>query len=192
MKKFTIASLIGALIIFIWSFLSWTMLPIHLHTFHYTPKQDTVVNVLNKSLPSTGVYMTPMADNRNVGLFDSKYREADENMMKTMVGKPSAIIFYTASNGPMNPMQFVIGLLLDLFAVVFAIVLFVMAKDKLNTFFMRWWMFIVIGVLISLNTYLIEWNWMYYPWHYIKGMVLDVLVEWGLCGAWLAWYLGRS
>ena len=191
MKKFIIASLVGALIIFIYSSLSWMMSPVHMHTFRYAPKQDSIMNALNKLMPGPGAYMMPLADNRKVGMFDSKYREEEETNMKAMVGKPSAVIFYTVGKA-MNPMQVIKGFLLNLFTVIFAVILFAMAKDKLNTFFMRWWMFIVIGFIVAFNSHLLEWNWMGYPWHYIKGFVIDTIMEWGLCGAWLAWYLGRN
>jgi len=191
MKKFTIATIVGALIIFIYSAMSWMISPLHTRTFHYTPKQDSIMSVLNHSSLSDGAYLMPSADNRTASPFDSKYRAAVENNMKTNANKPYAVIFYGMSKD-MDPMQYVIGILLDLFAVMFAVVIFAMAKDKLTTFFMRWWLFLVIGFIITLNSHLVEFNWMQYPWHYIKGMVVDTIMEWGLCGAWLAWYLGRN
>lgn len=191
MKKFIIASIVGMLIMFIYSTLSWTILPVHAHTFHYTPKQDSIMKMLNSSLPGEGAYMMPIADNRGVGMMDSKHREEEEAIMKANVGKPMAVIFYSTGQA-MNPMQIVLGVLYNLFTVVFAVVIFVMAKDKLKTFFMRWWFFIVIGFIVALNSYFLELNWMQYPWHYIKGFIVDVIMEWGLCGAWLAWYLRRA
>jgi hypothetical protein len=190
MKKFTIATLVGAIILFIYSSLSWMVSPLHIHTFHYAPKQDSIMNFLGNNLPGEGAYLLPTTDNRNVGMFDSKYREATEDNMKKNENKPIAVVFYSLSD-KMSPMQIVMGFLIDLFAVMFAVVIFVMAKDKLNTFFMRWWMFLLIGFIVALNSHLMELNWMHYPWHYMKGMVVDTIVEWGLCGAWLAWYLGR-
>ena len=192
MKKFTIATLVGTIIIFIWSALSWTMLPVHLRSFHYTPKQDSVMNVLNSSLPGSGAYLLPSADNRNVGMFDSKYREAMEDNMKKAEGKPFAMIFYWNETFRMDPMQFILGFLFDMFSVMFAVVIFVMAKDKFNTFFMRWWVFIMIGALVAFNAHMVEWNWLHFQWHFIKGMVIDDVMGWSLCGAWLAWYLGKA
>lgn len=191
MKKFIIGSLVGAVIIFVYSSLSWMMSPVHMHSFHYTPKQDSIMKVLNNSGLSEGMYMMPTLDNRNAGAFDSKYRDEEEKYMKENMGKPFAMILYSPGKN-MNACQFIWGFLFNLFAVVFALVIFVMAKDKLTTFFMRWWLFIVIGFIVALNSYLLEWNWMYFPWHYIKGMLIDVFVEWALCGAWLAWYLRKA
>src|ERR1700722_13453092 len=151
MKKFTIATLVGAIILFVYSSLSWMVSPLHIHTFHYAPKQDSIMNFLSNNLPGEGAYLLPTTDNRNVGMFDSKYREATEDNMKKNENKPIAVVFYSLSD-KMSPMQIVMGFLIDLFAVMFAVVIFVMAKDKLNTFFMRWWMFLLIGFIVALNS----------------------------------------
>jgi hypothetical protein len=39
MKKIFIGSLVGGIILFIWSFIAWGVSPMHLHTFMYTPAQ---------------------------------------------------------------------------------------------------------------------------------------------------------
>ncbi len=92
----------------------------------------------------------------------------------------------------MSPFQPVIGILLNLFAVMGAVILLAMSKDKLKTFFMRWWAVMLIGFIVALNSYLLEWNWMQFPWHFIKGEVIDTFMEWGLCGVWLAWYFREA
>ncbi len=97
MKKFIIGSLVGTVLIFVWSFASWELLPIHVHSFNYTPKQDSILKVLDASLPTSGAYMLPAADNRKVESVTSDYRNASEKNMKDMVGKPGAIIFFNSS-----------------------------------------------------------------------------------------------
>jgi hypothetical protein len=192
MKKFIIASLVGTLIIFLWSAISWTALPIHTHSFRYTPKQDSIMKVLTGSSLETGEYMMPMVDNRNVGMFDKEAMKKHEEMMKNNVGKPFAMIMYNKEGISMDPCQFIIGLLVDLFAVMCVVILLVMAREKLTTFFMRWWAVMIIGFVVALNSYMLEWNWLHYPWHFLKGEIIDTFVEWGLCGAWLSWYIGRK
>ncbi len=186
MKKFIIASLVGAIIIFVWSALSWMFLPVHTHSMRYTPKQDTILNVLNSSSLETGVYEIPGVDNRNIGMWkDGNY------MNKKNEGKPFAMIIYGKGGKVMNPCQMITGLVIDLLAVMAAVILLAMSKDKLKTFFMRWWAVMLIGFIVALNSYLLEWNWMQFPWHFIKGEVVDTFMEWGLCGVWLAWYFRK-
>ncbi|HTB32644.1 MAG TPA: hypothetical protein VK808_11490 [Bacteroidia bacterium] len=189
MKKFIIGSLVGTVLIFVWSFLSWEMLPIHVHSFNYTPKQDSVMKMLDRALPASGAYMLPTADNRKVESVTSDYKKAMDQNMKDMAGKSSAIIFYTKQTPGMDPMQIVRGLLIDLFAVMSAAIILLLAEDKLRTFFMRFWVILLIGFIVALNSYLLDWNWMGFPWHFIKRQLVDICVEWSLVGLWLAWYL---
>lgn len=188
MKKFIIGSLVGTVLIFVWSFLSWEMLPIHVHSFNYTPKQDSVLRMLDRALPASGAYMLPAVDNRKVESVTSDYRAAQEKNMKDMVGKSGAIIFYNKSNSAMDPMVMVRGILIDLFAVMSAIIILMLGRDRLNSFFMRFWVILLIGFIVALNSYLLDWNWMGFPWHFIKRELIDVLAEWTLVGLWLAWY----
>lgn len=193
MKKFIVASFVGALIIFIWSALSWIILPVHTHSFRYTPKQDTIMSVLNKSSLDEGAYMLPSPDNRSLGMMkDEKYNKEMEEMNTKNEGKPFAMVIYAKAGKAMSSAQFIIGIVLDLLAVMGAVILLVMSKDKLKTFFMRWWAVMVIGFIVALNSYCIEWNWMQFPWHFIKGEVIDTFMEWGLCGLWLAWYFRKA
>ncbi len=189
MKKFIIGSVVGTLIIFIWSFASWKILPIHVHSFNHTPAQDTVLKVLDKALPTSGSYLLPNPDNREVESVTPEYKAADKKNMTEMVGKPSAIIFFTKKTGAMDPMQIVRGLIIDLFAVMSACIILMLTTDRLKTFFMRWWIIMLIGFIVALNSYMLDWNWMGFPWHFIKRELIDVFVEWGLVGLWLAWFL---
>ena len=193
MKKFIIASLVGAIIIFVWSALSWMFLPVHTHSMRYTPKQDTILSVLNNSSLETGVYEIPGVDNRNIGMWkDANYMNEMKDMNKKQEGKPFAMIIYGKGGKVMNPCQMITGLVIDLLAVMAAVILLAMSKDKLKTFFMRWWAVMLIGFIVALNSYLLEWNWMQFPWHFIKGEVVDTFMEWGLCGLWLAWYFRET
>ncbi len=189
MKKFIIGSLVGTLLMFVWSFLSWAVLPVHVHSFNYTPKQDSVMKMLDMALPASGAYMLPNVDNRNVESVNSAYMKAMDQNEKDMIGKSNAIIFYTKQTPAMDPMQIVKGLLIDLFAVMGAAIILALAEDKLRTFFMRFWIVLLIGFIVALNSYMLDLNWMGFPWHFIKRELVDVFMEWGLVGLWLAWYL---
>lgn len=192
MKKLIIGSLVGTIIIFVWSAMSWMVLPIHTQSFWYTPNQDSIMKNLSANLTETGAYMIPTVDNRTCGMFDAKYQEDVEKHMKECIGKPSAIVIYTSKNEAMNGSMFAFGFLFDFIAVLCAVIILAAAGDKLHSFYQRWWMVMLIGVAIAMQGKLLDWNWMSFPWHFIRGSVIDIVVQWGLCGAWLAWYLGRK
>ena len=58
MKKL-IGSLVGAILVFAWQFLSWTMLKLHEKEAKYTSGQDSVLTYLSSALKEDGIYMLP-------------------------------------------------------------------------------------------------------------------------------------
>ena len=54
MKKSLIGAIVGGIIIFIWQFLSWTLINLHKPAQQYTEKQEAVMAVLNSNLEEGG------------------------------------------------------------------------------------------------------------------------------------------
>ena len=188
MKKLLIGSFVGAIILFFWGFLSWAILPIHLHTYSYTPAQDSILQILADNNMEDGAYAMPMADNRNVAAFDSKYQEESANLMKENAGKPMATVFYLKDGYRMN---LPLGFLINFIAVFAACLLLVPAFTTVSTFFQRWWLALVVGLLINACGPMIGYNWLGMPWNYTAAMILDNFLNWGVTGLWLAWYFKR-
>jgi hypothetical protein len=58
MKRSLLGAIVGGLLIFIWQMLSWTVLDLHRPAQDYSPKQDSIMAVLNGTLTEGG-YMMP-------------------------------------------------------------------------------------------------------------------------------------
>jgi len=191
MKKIFIGSLVGAVILFVWSFVAWALSPMHLHTFMYTPAQEAVLRILAENNTESGAYYLPMADNRGVTGMDHAYQEASQKVMTENAGKPSATIFYLKEGVPMSMGFLVRGFFIDLIAVLAAVILLAPAYAASPTFFGRWWLSLMVGLLISAASPLIEFNYMGFPWSYTLDIITDIFVNWGLVGLWLAWYFRK-
>jgi hypothetical protein len=189
MKKLLIGSFVGSVILFIWSFLAWAVLPIHLHTYNYTPVQDSVLKILADGNMKEGAYSLPMADNREVKSFDSNYQQEAQKIMEAYAGKPMATLFYLEEGYNMNIPR---GFLFDFIAVFAACIILVPAFTTTNSFFQRWWLTLVVGLLINAAGPLINFNWLGMPWNYTVDIVLDNFLNWGITGLWLAWWFGRK
>lgn len=50
MKKLIVGALVGGIIVFIWSFLSWGLLNLHSAGQQYTPKQDSILAYLRNTV----------------------------------------------------------------------------------------------------------------------------------------------
>ena len=87
MKKYFIAALVGGIILFIWQFLTWSLINFHESTQQYTPKQDAIMNVLKSEGLEEGGYMMPM-------LPKTATMEEWQQFMKNAEGKPWASIQY--------------------------------------------------------------------------------------------------
>jgi hypothetical protein len=192
MKRIFIASLVGAVILFVWSALSWMVMPTHLHSFIHTPSQDSILGVLKNAGLETGAYMLPSADNRSVSAFDPEYQKQCKEMMESTVGKPAATIFYVSTVHAMGAMQLLKGFLYNLIAVFCACMLLSLAYQSNASFLMRWWMVMLIAIIYIMQGPMSGHNWMFEPWHYTKGFIYDAIIGWGLAGLWIAKYLKKD
>ena len=180
MKKIIIGSLVGTVVMFIWSNLAWMVLPIHANTYMYTPAQDNVLKVLAESNLETGTYGLPSGPTR-------------EEMMKAhkdAAGKSGAAIFYVKTVPEMGASMMLVGFIFGFIGVLAACLL--LAANMNGTFFSRWWMVMMVAVVVIFHKDLMNWNWSGYSWEYTRDMVLDTALGWAITGVWLSWWFGRK
>ena len=84
MKTLAIASIVGAVILYIYLALAHVVLPIHDTDFKYTPAQDNILAVLNASNLEEGFYFVPY-------LPPGSTREEKMKHGEAMMGKPERI-----------------------------------------------------------------------------------------------------
>ncbi len=180
MKKQLIASLVGGLILFIWQFLSWTMLPTHKSLYTYTPNEGKILESLGQNLGAEGTYMLP-------SLPANATPEQHEAMMRDAPGKPWAMVSYHQAMEMNMGMNMFRGFAIDFLAVW----LLVWLLMKVNGFNMG------TAVQASLAVGFIG----YLTICYLRsiwfeegsiGYLVDTVVSWGIVGAWLGWWLARE
>ncbi|MFY9464475.1 MAG: hypothetical protein WAP48_05275 [Sediminibacterium sp.] len=181
MKKTIIGSIVGALILFMWQFLSWTALDLHGSTQEYTPKQDSIMAFLSANLEKQGGYYLPRAPKG--ASFEEMEKLAAEN-----VGKPWVSIQYH------NELDYNMGLsmgrafLVDILLVWMLI--WVMGKFAKNDFTTTFFASLIVGVFAYLNSNYTLHIW--YPQFDIRAYLIDAVAMWGLTGIWLGWWLNRK
>jgi len=188
MKKILIGSLVGAVIFFVWSMLAWTISPLHYHTFMYTPAQDSILKALEQNNVPTGAYLMPTVDNRTVGQYDPQYHKDMERVMEESKGKPMATVYYLRDGYQMGSMTFIRGFFFDFLATLAASIILLPGMMAMRTFFGRWWLALIVGLLISASGPLIQFNWMGMPWNFTFDMVIDNFLNWAIIGLWFASY----
>lgn len=187
MKKNIIALLVATVILFVWQTLSWMVLPVHNGFTKYSPADKEVLTVLNNSLTEDGMYYMPGKDPAK-----TYTAEEEEKYMQECVGKPVAMVFYSKSFPGMQPTVMLKGVLLNMVAVLMAIGIVNMAVKAGATPLARFLSVLSLAVFSIFQGALMNWNWWYFPWHFLRGSVIDMLVGWSLCGLFLSWYLGKA
>lgn len=180
MKKQLIATLVGALILFIWQFLAWALLPVHQAEYGYTPNQDKIIEVLSQNLTEEGTYMLPLPA-------PGSSREEQEAIMQSHMGKPWAHVSYYKSMDTSMGMNMFRGFTIDLVAVWLLIwLLSGVSNLSIATVVPKAWAIGIIGYLTI--------PYLYSIWFETNslGHLVDALVSWGLVGAWLGWWLPRG
>ena len=181
MKKYLIGSVIGAIIIFAWQGLSWMVMGVHDSSMKYHPAQKEIMDVISANITEDGLYMMPSAQTK----------KEQEAMMKEMEGKPWVSVIYHKSFNGDTTMRLIRAFLIDVFLVISLI--YILMRGGTVPIPRR-----VFSGAVALGLAFFLWSpymghvWFDLPWHMIKGDLIDALVAWSLCGAWLGWWLNRK
>jgi hypothetical protein len=180
MKKWVIGSLVGAIIIFAWQAASWMFLGIHDSQMKYTPAQNEIMSVLSSNIKEDGLYMLPSAATK----------DEMEAMKKNMEGKPWASVIYHHTWKDNMTMQMIRGFLVCFVMVLLLVI--ALSKGGMPNFMGFLTGSLAVGVLTFLWGPYMGHIWFDLPWHMIRGEIIDSIVAWGLCGAWLGWWMNKK
>jgi hypothetical protein len=180
MNKIFLGALVGSIILFAWQSLSWTALGIHDNTFQYSPAQDTLIHVMEKNLSVPGQYLIPMPA-------EGTTEEEKESFRRSREGKPWAVVTYHSyyNLDMLGPLAR--GWLISLCCVlILCINIQQFQRIKFGRILLTSISYGLVGFLfISYNNHI----WFSTPWTVLTGELIDSLMGWGLCGAWLGlWY----
>jgi lipopolysaccharide export LptBFGC system permease protein LptF len=183
MKKFIIGSLVGAVLLFAWQSLSWTVFHFHEKAYQYTSSQDTLLSQIGNNLKEEGQYIVPTLP---AGSDYKSMQEFDKNMQ----GKPWAVVAYHKAYKSDMVMQVARGFLVCLFCVMMCCVIIGRLGSK------RFGSIFATTLYLGIICFLFVWYnghiWMYTGWEVLKPELLDDLVGWGLTGLWLGWWYSRK
>jgi hypothetical protein len=180
MTKQVIAVLVSAIILFLWQFLSWSVLGVHQSEFKYTPNEEKILEFLAETLGEEGTYMLP-------GVPPGTSMEQEQALMQAHEGKPWAHISYHQSMSMAMGMNLVRGFAADLFAAFLLVWLLLKFEDrKLSTI-------LTASIAVGLTGFLTI-SYLNSIWFETSslGYLIDTVVQWGVVGLWLGWWLPRG
>ncbi len=179
MKKSLLAALVGGIILFLWQFASWGLMNLHYSQNSYTSNQDEIYEFLKGKLPE-GEYMIPTVP---------KGASPDDQtkLQESLAGQPWMQIKYHEKWSMSMPMNMTRGLIIDIVS-VFLLIWILMKIPDLN---------MGTSVMASLFVGLIG----YFTGPYLNSIwfetstipdLIDAIVQWGLVGLWLGYFLNRN
>lgn len=179
MRNQIIAALVAALLLFIWQFLSWSLLNVHGPEMQYTAKQDTLLSVLSQNLEE-GSYFLPTVP-------PGTSAEEMQRAMNEALGKPWATISYHESMSNNMGMNLIRGFVVDVVAAF--LLVWILLQFKELSFKTAMLGALSVGIIGYLTIPYLNTIWFETP---SFGYLIDALVQWGLVGGWLGWFLTRK
>ena len=182
-KRLAIAGAAGAVVLFIWSSISWTLIPWHL--MDKFPGEMGIRQTLKLTQAERGVYWIPGED---LSIDKSALTGAEVDAMKEAKKQaekegPTALVVYDPKGGsPKGFWTLVKGLILNFLVATTAAVLLMLAAPALPGLHGRVIFVVLLGVYTAIGTHLMNWNWMNYPLKFSLEMAGDTLVASVLLG----------
>jgi len=183
MKKWLIGSFVGAILVFLWQFLSWTVLQLHLGEAKYTPVQKEILNTLSTSLKEDGMYMLPTVP-------PGSSMEEGQKLGKEMNGQPWATVIYRSAYKNDMVMPMIRGFLVDWF-LVFTLI-YILTRGGTPTRIRTLAGSVAVGLFTFLAGPYTMHVWFQTLTETYTGHLIDAFVTWGLAGIWLGWWLNRK
>ena len=183
MKRLAIAGAAGAVVLFIWSSISWTLIPWHL--MDKFPGEMGIRQTLKLTQAERGVYWIPGED---LSIDKSALTGAEVDAMKEAKKQaekkgPIVLVVYDPKGGsPQGFLTIVTGLFLNFMVATTAAVLLMLASPALPGLPGRVIFVVLLGVYTAIGTHLMNWNWLNYPPKFSLEMVGDTLLASVLLG----------
>jgi hypothetical protein len=186
MKKVLLPGILGGLLVFVWSAISHTVLPIGSIGFKTIPSnEDAVFTALKSSIQEPGLYIMPGIDlsrtptEAEMTAFQAKYEAG-----------PTAFLIYNPTGAKMmEPGQLIRQALFDILCGLIAAFIISATVASLAT---RGLMVMLMGLFAWLAISVPYWNWYRFPSAFTFGEGLDSLIGWLLGGFLIAWMIQRA
>lgn len=173
LKKMLIATLLGALVMFVWGSFSHLTLFIGAG-FKPLPNEDHVMDVLKSNIPEQGLYFFPGIDfgkstKEQEAIFEAKFRS----------GPVGLLVYRPVGNSPFEVSKLIIQLISNLLSVFIAalIVSFLTAG-----YWFRVMIVSLLGILACSAVSCIYWNWYEFPTSFFMVQILDMVAGFFLAG----------
>lgn len=157
--------IVGGVIVFLWTMVSWMVLPFHSGGMKKFVDESEVVSTITQYGPKDGIYVIP-------SMRDRQHEAKDQTFV--FVNLKRGVNF-----GEMGkPMAF--GVFVQIVSAM--LITYLLLKTKAMKYWNRVFFVTIIGLIAGLIGVLPAWNWWYFPTSWILLDVFDLIVGWFLGG----------
>ncbi len=162
------AGILGGIVLFIWSAVSWMVLPWHMMTIHSFSDNNAVAQSIQANAPTSGIYLLPSPQD-----YDKSKDQAPQGPM----------VFSAVHLEGMSPSmwkQMGIGLVSQIISAFF--VAWLLFKTKGLGYIRRVAFVVVFALAASIATDVPYWNWFAFDTQYTLVQMADLLIGWFFAG----------
>ena len=189
MKSLALGSLLGGLVVFAWSAVSWMVLPWHNSTMMSFVNEDAVAQVLVENAPTGGMYWLPGLPPGYDSLSGAQKQAADAAMIAKAKTSPFFLGVVRRRVDDNMGRQMAYGLLFDILAALL-ITMLVMKTGDMS--YPGRVMFVVTAALaVGVIAVLPNWVWWHYGTRYVLVAMADIVIAWLLAGLVIARVAGQ-
>jgi hypothetical protein len=180
LKQLGLGTVLGAIVLFVWSFIAWTFIPWPGQPLRSFTNEDAIAAAIKANAPQSGNYLMPTEVKRTSGMTDAQYQKAQQDAMNRMMQGP--MIFASIRIEPMGSLvkYFVMGFITDLVIALIASVL--VLQTTMLSYACRVAFYAGIGLVIFAGGHLDEWNWWGFSNAYMAMQFGVLIIGWFLAG----------
>jgi hypothetical protein len=178
-KQLVLGTVLGAIVLFIWSALAWMIIPWPGEPFRTFTNEQAVLDAIKANAPQSGNYLLPNEPKRTPGMTGAQYKAAEKAAMDQ--GARGPMVFAVVRLGPMDMAKpLVVQLLTDIVLALLGCIL-LLQTDRLS-YFARVAFVGALGVLIFIGGHVEEWNWFSFSTVYLMMELGAIVIGWILAG----------
>jgi len=182
--KLLIGGILGGVLLFIWGFLSWAVLPIHKSSIRQLPSEGVVIAALQSTVQLKGVYFFPaMPENKTDPAVQQQWEE------KYRRGPVGMIFINPEGQNPVMPLQMASGLVISILSSFLVVWFLTRSTAYAGSYFARVAFCGMFGIFLVVASNLLMWNWFSEPNDWTLGLIIDNVIGWVLAGLGIAAFI---
>ena len=167
-KKIIKSALAGGVILFVWGFISWMLLPWHQMNIMKFKQEKEVQEVIRDNAVGSGVYVLPHCCNK------------DKQELEMARKGPTMFCAVRMEGYHMGASSIIISLITQIIGA--AIVAWMLLQTKIRDYQKQVFFITVIGFVVGLLGLVPGWNWCGFSLGYTIVLWLDLIIGWFLAG----------